>query len=55
MVGCYRPDRDGLPETGLVGRRPWQQSSPKPADIQTAILSGHFTPFTLIPLEELGF
>ena len=27
----------------------------KPTDIQTAILYDHFTPFTLIQLEELGF
>ena len=32
-----------------------QQSGLKPTDIQTAILYDHFTPFTLIQLEELGF
>jgi acetyl-CoA acetyltransferase len=26
-----------------------------PADVQTAVLYDHFTPFTLIQLEELGF
>lgn len=31
------------------------QSGLKPTDIQTAILYDHFTPFTLIQLEELGF
>ena len=40
---------------GLVGRQLWAQSGLKPADIQTAILYDHFTPFTLIQLEELGF
>jgi hypothetical protein len=32
-----------------------QQSGLKPTDVQTAILYDHFTPFTLIQLEELGF
>lgn len=40
---------------GLVGRQLWEQSGLTPADIQTAILYDHFTPFTLIQLEELGF
>src|SRR3981081_3296789 len=40
---------------GLVGKQLWSQSGLKPADIQTAILYDHFTPFTLIQLEELGF
>ncbi|EUA23490.1 putative exopolyphosphatase [Mycobacterium xenopi 4042] len=55
MVSYYRPELDGLPEMGLVGRQLWQQSGLKPADIQTAVLYDHFTPFTLIQLEELGF
>jgi len=54
MVSYYRPEL-GLPEMGLVGKQLWQQSGLKPADIQTAILYDHFTPFTLIQLEELGF
>jgi acetyl-CoA acetyltransferase len=33
----------------------WAQSGLTPTDIQTAILYDHFTPFTLIQLEELGF
>ena len=45
----------GLPEMGLVGKQLWAQSGLKPTDIQTAILYDHFTPFTLIQLEELGF
>ena len=54
MVSYYRPEL-GLPEMGLVGRQLWQQSGLAPADIQTAVLYDHFTPFTLIQLEELGF
>ncbi len=54
MVSYYRPEL-GLPEMGLVGRQLWEQSGLKPTDIQTAVLYDHFTPFTLIQLEELGF
>jgi len=54
MVSYYRPEL-GLPEMGLVGKQLWQQSGLKPTDIQTAVLYDHFTPFTLIQLEELGF
>jgi len=54
MVSYYRPEL-GLPEMGVVGRQLWEQSGLKPSDIQTAVLYDHFTPFTLIQLEELGF
>jgi acetyl-CoA acetyltransferase len=54
MVSYYR-DELGLPEMGLVGNQLWSQSGLSPADIQTAILYDHFTPFTLMQLEELGF
>ncbi|MCV7104007.1 lipid-transfer protein [Mycobacterium palustre] len=54
MVSYYRPEL-GLPEMGVVGRQLWEQSGLRPSDIQTAILYDHFTPFTLIQLEELGF
>jgi acetyl-CoA acetyltransferase len=54
MVSYYRPEL-GLPEMGLVGKQLWSQSGLRPADIQTAVLYDHFTPFTLIQLEELGF
>ena len=54
MVSYYRPEL-GLPEMGLVGRQLWAQSGLGPTDMQTAILYDHFTPFTLIQLEELGF
>jgi acetyl-CoA acetyltransferase len=55
MTSYYRPELDGLPEMRLVGRQLWQQSGLTPTDIQTAVLYDHFTPFTLIQLEELGF
>ncbi|MGB8390901.1 lipid-transfer protein [Mycobacterium sp.] len=54
MVSYYRPEL-GLPEMGVVGHQLWQQSGLSPADIQTAVIYDHFTPFTLIQLEELGF
>ncbi|QZT62309.1 lipid-transfer protein [Mycolicibacterium austroafricanum] len=54
MYSYYR-DELGLPEMGLVGRQLWEQSGLSPDDIQTAILYDHFTPYTLIQLEELGF
>ena len=53
--GQLLPAGPGLPEMGLVGRQLWSQSGLEPTDIQTAILYDHFTPFTLIQLEELGF
>ncbi|MBO3746397.1 lipid-transfer protein [Streptosporangiaceae bacterium NEAU-GS5] len=55
MTSYYRDDMTGLPEMGVVGRRLWERSGLTPADIQTAILYDHFTPFVLTQLEELGF
>ncbi|HET6874484.1 MAG TPA: lipid-transfer protein [Acidimicrobiales bacterium] len=57
MTSYYRPDAEmaGLPEMGVVARQLWQQSGLSPADMQTAILYDHFTPFVLVQLEELGF
>lgn len=55
MTSYYRDDMSGLPEISVVGRQLWQQSGLTPADIQTAILYDHFTPFVLGQLEELGF
>ncbi|MBB2913980.1 acetyl-CoA acetyltransferase [Streptosporangium becharense] len=55
MTSYYRDDMTGLPEMGVVGRRLWEQSGLGPADVQTAILYDHFTPFVLTQLEELGF
>ena len=40
---------------GVVGRELWRQSGLGPADIQTAVLYDHFTPYVLMQLEELGF
>ncbi len=54
MYSYYREEL-GLPEMGLVGKQLWAQSGLTPADIQTAVLYDHFTPYTLIQLEELGF
>ncbi|MCG5214356.1 lipid-transfer protein [Streptosporangium sp. KLBMP 9127] len=55
MTSYYRDDMTGLPEMSVVGRKLWEQSGMSPADIQTAILYDHFTPFVLSQLEELGF
>ncbi|SUA02501.1 lipid-transfer protein [Mycolicibacterium fortuitum] len=45
-----RTSRDGSGRTPALG-----QSGLSPATIQTAILYDHFTPYTLLQLEELGF
>lgn len=55
LTSYYRPDITGLPEMGIVARKLWEESGLTPADIQTAFLYDHFTPFVLIQLEELGF
>ncbi len=55
MTSYYRDDLTGLPEMGVVGTRLWQMSGLKPADISTAFLYDHFTPFVFMQLEELGF
>jgi len=55
MTSYYRPDITGLPEMGVVARKLWSASGLTPADIQTAFLYDHFTPFVLEQLEELGF
>jgi acetyl-CoA acetyltransferase len=54
MTSYYRDDI-GIPEVGVVGRELWRQSGLSPADIQTAVLYDHFTPYVLMQLEELGF
>lgn len=54
MTSYYRDDI-GIPEIGVVGRELWRQSALAPADIQTAVLYDHFTPYVLMQLEELGF
>jgi acetyl-CoA acetyltransferase len=55
MTSYYRDDLTGLPEMGVVGDRLWRQSGLGSADISTAFLYDHFTPFVLMQLEELGF
>jgi len=54
MTSYYR-DEIGVPEIGVVGRELWRQSGLSPADIQTAVLYDHFTPYVLMQLEELDF
>jgi acetyl-CoA acetyltransferase len=55
MNSYYRDDLTGLPEMGVVGRELWRQSGYTPADVRTAVLYDHFTPYVLMQLEELGF
>jgi len=55
MTSYYRDEISGLPEMGVVARKLWSESGLTPADIQTAFLYDHFTPFVLVQLEELGF
>ncbi|MET3960160.1 acetyl-CoA acetyltransferase [Marmoricola sp. OAE513] len=54
MTSYYR-DNIGVPEMGVVGRELWRQAGITPADVQTAVLYDHFTPYVLMQLEELGF
>lgn len=55
MTSYYRDELSALPEMGLVGRQLWAQSGLGPADMDVAILYDHFTPYTLMQFEELGF
>jgi acetyl-CoA acetyltransferase len=55
MTSYYRDELTGLPEMGVVARQLWKQAGIGPADITTAILYDHFTPYVLMQLEELGF
>ena len=55
MTSYYRDDLTGLPEMGAVARSLWSASGLTAADISTAFLYDHFTPFVLMQLEELGF
>ena len=55
MTSYYRDDLAGLPEMGVVARQLWAQAGLGPADIRTAVLYDHFTPYVLMQLEELGF
>jgi acetyl-CoA acetyltransferase len=55
MTSYYRDDLTGLPEMGVVARQLWAQAGLRPADIRTAVLYDHFTPYVLMQLEELDF
>ncbi len=55
MTSYYRDELTGLPEMGVVARQLWRQAGIGPADIRTAVLYDHFTPYVLMQLEELGF
>ena len=55
MTSYYRDDLAGLPEMGVVAGQLWRQAGIGPADVRTAVLYDHFTPYVLIQLEELGF
>jgi acetyl-CoA acetyltransferase len=55
MTSYYRDSITQLPEMGLVARQLWEATGLGPADIQTAVLYDHFTPFVLVQLEEFGF
>jgi acetyl-CoA acetyltransferase len=55
MTSYYRDDMTGLPEMGIVARQLWEKSGFTPADVRTAVLYDHFTPYVLMQLEELGF
>ena len=55
MTSYYRPSITGLPEMGLVAAQLYATAEIGPADVQTAVLYDHFTPFVLTQLEEFGF
>jgi len=55
MTSYYRDEVAALPEMGVVARQLWRQSGYAPADVRTAVLYDHFTPYVLMQLEELGF
>ena len=55
MTSFYRDDIAQLPEMKVVADELWTSSGLTPADIQTAILYDHFTPYELMQLEEFGF
>jgi acetyl-CoA acetyltransferase len=55
MTTYYNDDLTGLGEMSSVARQLWETSGLTPADIQTAVIYDHFTPYVLTQLEELGF
>ncbi|NUT36491.1 MAG: lipid-transfer protein [Hamadaea sp.] len=54
MTSYYRDDLTGLPELSGVARR-LRSAGFDPAQVRTAVLYDHFTPYVLLQLEELGF
>ena len=55
MTSYYSGDMTGLPEMGVVARQLWQRAGVAPAEVRTAVLYDHFTPYVLMQLEEMGF
>jgi acetyl-CoA acetyltransferase len=55
MRSFFRDSITGLPEMATCARQLWETSGLGPADIQTAVIYDHFTPFVLPQLEEFGF
>src|SRR3954469_5797357 len=55
MRSFFRESIVGLPEMGTCARQIWETSGLTPADVATAVLYDHFTPFVLAQLEEFGF
>jgi acetyl-CoA acetyltransferase len=55
MRSFFRESIVGLPEMGTCARQIWETSGLAPADVKTAVLYDHFTPFVLAQLEEFGF
>ena len=55
MRSFFRDSLTALPEMGTCARQIWETSGLSPADVQTAVLYDHFTPFVLAQLEEFGF
>jgi len=55
MTSYYRDEMAALPEMGVVAGQLWRQAGVGPADVRTAVLYDHFTPYVLLQLEELGF
>jgi acetyl-CoA acetyltransferase len=55
MTSFYRDDIARLPEMAVAAAELWATSGLSPADIRTAVLYDHFTPFVLMQLEEFGF
>jgi len=55
MTSFYRDSISGLPEMKNVADQLYRTAGIGPADVQTAVIYDHFTPFVLTQLEEFGF